>query len=94
MPSSDAKVKKLEKKVTSLEKKLAVGAKADKANKAEIAKLKQCCKDVEKWIKGEVKWSKEVTGMLRRVNWNDLEAGFPPGPGDPPPLAPPDWPVT
>ena len=94
MASSDAKVKKLEKKVASLEKKIAAIAKAGKANKAEIAKLKKCCKDVEKWIEKEVQWSTEVTAMLHAVKWSALVTAYPSGPGSNPPITNPDWPVT
>lgn len=94
MASTDAQVKKLLKKVATLEKKLAAATKAGKANKAEIAELKKCCKDVEKWIKKEVIWSTEVTKMLRAVKWSDLVAAYPGGPGANPPITNPDWPVT
>ena len=93
MATIDAKVKKLEKQIASLEKSLAA-AKAGKANKAEIAKLKKCCKDVERWIALEAKWSAEVTMMLRAVKWSALVAAFPPGAASNPPISPPDWPVT
>lgn len=94
MASSDAKVKKLEKKVASLEKQIAALTKAGKANKAEIAKLKKCCKDVEKWIEKEVQWSNEVTAMLRAVKWSALVTAYPSGPASNPPITNPDWPVT
>ena len=94
MASIDAKVKQLEKRIATLEKKIAALSKAGKANKAEIAKLKKCCKDVEKWIKLQVKWSNEVTKMLRAVNWSALVAAFPSGPASNPPITPPDWPPT
>lgn len=94
MATIDAKVKKLEKQIASLEKSLAAATKAGKANKAEIAKLKKCCKDVEKWIALEAKWSAEVTMMLRAVKWSALVSAFPAGAASNPPISPPDWPVT
>lgn len=94
MASIDARVKSLEKRIASLEKKLAAATKAGKANKAEIATLKKCCKDVEKWIKLQVTWSQQVTAMLRDIDWNALATDYPAGPAGNPPKTPPDWPVN
>lgn len=78
MPSVDARLKKLEKKVAKLEK--------------DAAKMAKCCKDVEKWIKKEIAWSKEVTSMLRQIDWASLAMAFPSGGAANPPQTPPSWP--
>ena len=59
---------------------------------AEVRELKRCCKDVEKWIKRQVKWNKEVTAMLRKINWAKLAQDYPGVGGTNPPQTPPDWP--
>ena len=71
-----------------------VAALQKKAKKlqADIDDLKKCCKQVEKWIKAQVKWNAEVTGMLRGVNWAKLEKDYPGGGNTNPPQTPPSWP--
>lgn len=78
MATEAARIAKLEKKVAKLEK--------------DAAKLLKCCARVEKWIKIEVAWSREVTKMLRQINWAALAAAFPGGGGANPPQTPPSWP--
>ena len=87
MASIDTRVKKLEQKFAKL-------AADVKAQKAETAKLKKRCKDVEKWIKAEAAWSAQVTEMLRMVDWATLVVDYPSLPQSNPPQTPPDWPMA
>lgn len=86
MASIDAQVKKLEKQVAAHRKAVA-------REKEVSAALRQKYKAVEKWIKLEVKWSHEVTDMLRQISWKKLSADYQSEqlPGNPP-QTPPDWP--
>jgi predicted RNase H-like nuclease (RuvC/YqgF family) len=86
MPTINARVTKLEKQVVALHKAL------DKEHKASLA-LQDRCKQLEKWVKAEVKWTKEVTDMLHQVNWAAIAVAFTGGGGGNPPQTPPDWPV-
>jgi hypothetical protein len=85
MASPEAQIKKLKSKVATLEKRLA-------KERARVKQNKQCCADTIKWIKREVKWSEEVTRMLRQIDWVALEQAFPGGGGTNPPQKPPIWP--
>lgn len=58
----------------------------------EVAYLKKCCAQVEKWMQLEVAWSKEVTQMMRQVDWARLVTAYPGGGGANPPQTPPNWP--
>lgn len=87
MPSVATTLASHKKKIDALTTKVA-------KQKKELAELKKCCKAVEKWIKLEAKWSKEVTLMLRQVSWAELATDYPGGPGTNPPRTPPDWPGT
>jgi hypothetical protein len=89
MASIDARAKKLEKQVAALQKQVA---------KQHLAagNLRQEVTNCEKWIKAEVVWSKQVTDMLRGVDWDVLAKAYPypvHGAGNPP-QSPPDWPMT
>ena len=87
MPTKAAKTGSQGKQIDALKKKVA-------AQKNEIAALKKRAGQIEKWIKLEVVWTKEVTKMLRQIDWNLLRTKFPGGPGVNPPKTAPDWPVT
>ena len=101
MASHEARLKRLEKKAAKVEgalKKLKDDLKS-KATKANVANSVKAVGDVEndvkkivKWIKLEVKWSEEVTKMLRLIDWDALAQSFPGGGGANPPQTPPDWP--
>jgi hypothetical protein len=80
MASIPARVKRLEEKAVRLE--------------SDLKKQKELQKEVEAWIKAQVRWSKEVTKMLRLVNWAKLAKAYPGGGGTNPPQTPPDWPMT
>lgn len=89
MRSIDARVKKLETQVAALQKQLA-------KQKLDTAVLKDDLKNIERWIKADVAWEKEVTDMLREINWKKLANDYPyvvQGAGNPP-QSPPDWPMT
>ncbi len=96
MISIDARVKQLQKQVASLQKQLA-------QQKTQLAKQKQATatlaggfKDIERWIKADVKWEMEVTDMLREIDWKKLANDYPYvalGTGNPP-QSPPDWPMA
>jgi phage shock protein A len=101
MASIEARVKRLEKKAAKLEtdlKKAKAALKESKVNhnklKARVAALEKEQKDIIKWIKMQVAWSKEVTLMLRMIDWNALAAAYPGGGGTNPPATPPDWPIS
>jgi predicted RNase H-like nuclease (RuvC/YqgF family) len=85
MAGVDTRVERLEKKNVKLEA-------LAKKQKAEIAALKKCCRDVERWIKLEVKWSSEVRRMLLDVDWTALRMSFKGGHRDSPPQTGPDYP--
>ena len=93
MAGNDAQVKRLVKKIAALEKKLTTLQKKHQSTKAEVAELKKCCKKVEKWIKLEVKWTNQVTEMLRAVDWDALTIAYPAPPAGNPPQTPSDWPL-
>lgn len=84
MPSMNARVTRLEKKIVRLEQKL----------KDQKAAHQSDMKEVVAWIKAEAKWSKEVTKMLRMIDWDALATDYGSGPGSNPPQTPPDWPMT
>ena len=99
MASIEARVKKLEKRVVNHEtriKKLKAQAAQDKKAfnklKKEHGKSKKQIAQMAKWIKAEVAWSKEVTAMLRLIDWAALAVAFPGVGGTNPPQTPPDWP--
>jgi hypothetical protein len=94
MPSHEARLKRLEKKAVKVEgalKKLKDDAKT-KATKAAIGDVEADVKKLIKWVKLEVKWSEEVTKMLRLIDWDALATAYPGGSGTNPPATPPDWP--
>ena len=97
--SSDARLKKLERKVASLGKQVERQKRATKALETEVSKQKHRIgfleRDyhlIEKWIHLEAAWADEVTAMLRNVNWSLLEDVFDPSGGTNPPQTPPAWP--
>ncbi|MEO5826862.1 MAG: hypothetical protein ABIR59_13310 [Gemmatimonadales bacterium] len=87
MASIDAQVKKLVKQVTALKKALA-------KEKLVSADLLQKQREVVRWIKLEVKWSKQVTALFHQVDWEAVAEAYPSKAmtGNPP-QTPPDWPV-
>lgn len=94
MASHEARLKKLEKKAANVEaalKKLKDDAKL-KSTKAALGDVEDDVKKIIKWIKLEVKWSEEVTKMLRLIDWDALAQDYPGGGGANPPQTPPDWP--
>ena len=94
MASHEARLKKLEKKAANVEaalKKLKDDAKL-KSTKAALSDVEADVKKIIKWIKLEVKWSEEVTKMLRLIDWDALAQDYPGGGGANPPQTPPDWP--
>lgn len=94
MASHEARLKRLEKKAAKVEealKALKDNAKT-KAAKAALADVEDDVKQIIKWIKLEVKWSEEVTKMLRLIDWDALAQDYPGGGGANPPQTPPDWP--
>lgn len=94
MPSPEARLKRLEKKAAKVEealKALKNNAKT-KATKDALADVEGDIKKIIKWIKLEVKWSEEVTKMLRLIDWDALAQDYPGGGGANPPQTPPDWP--
>ena len=94
MPSHEARLKRLEKKAAKVEdalKALKDGAKT-KATKDALADVEGDVKKLIKWVKLEVKWSEEVTKMLRLINWDALAQAYPGGGGTNPPQTPPNWP--
>ena len=94
MASHEARLKRLEKKAAKVEealKALKDNAKT-KAAKAALADVEDDVKQIIKWIKLEVKWSEEVTKMLRLIDWDALAQDYPGGGGANPPRTPPDWP--
>lgn len=94
MASPEARLKRLEKKAAKVEgalKKLKDDLKT-KSAKASVAEVEDDVKQIIKWIKLEVKWSEEVTKMLRLIDWDALAQAYPGGGGANPPQTPPDWP--
>ena len=94
MASHEARLKRLEKKAEKVEdalKALKDNAKT-KAAKAALADVEGDVRKIIKWIKLEVKWSEEVTKMLRLIDWDALAQDYPGGGGANPPQTPPDWP--
>jgi hypothetical protein len=94
MASHEARLKRLEKKAAKVEvalKKLKDDAKL-KSTKAALGDVEDDVKKIIKWIKLEVKWSEEVTKMLRLIDWDALAQAYPGGAGANPPQTPPDWP--
>jgi hypothetical protein len=94
MASQEARLKRLEKKAAKVEdalKALKDSAKT-KATKEALADVEGDVKKLIKWVKLEVKWSTEVTKMLRLIDWDALATAFPGGSGTNPPATPPDWP--
>jgi len=94
MASHEARLKRLEKKAANVEaalKKLKDDAKL-KSTKAALGDVEDDVKKIIKWIKLEVKWSEEVTKMLRLIDWDALAQDYPGGGGANPPQTPPDWP--
>ena len=94
MPSHEARLKRLEKKAEKVEgalKKLKDDAKL-KATKDALGDVEDDVKKIIKWIKLEVKWSAEVTKMLRLIDWDALAQDYPGVSGANPPQTPPDWP--
>jgi hypothetical protein len=94
MASHEARLKRLEKKAAKVEealKALKDNAKS-KATKDALADVEGDVKKIIKWIKLEVKWSEEVTKMLRLIDWDALAQAYPGGGGANPPQTPPDWP--
>ena len=94
MASHEARIKRLEKKAEKVEgalKKLKDDAKT-KAAKAALSDVEGDVKKLIKWVKLEVKWSEEVTKMLRLIDWDALAQAYPGGGGANPPQTPPDWP--
>lgn len=85
MPSPEAQIKKLEKKIASLEKALA-------KEQSKVKDLESDYATVVKWIKREVAWSQQVTKMLREIDWSALKYDYPGGGGTNPPQKPPLWP--
>ena len=61
--------------------------------KNSLAVSQKDIKDLIKWVEAEVVWSKEVTAMLRMINWTDLAIDYPGAGGTNPPQTPPDWPM-
>jgi DNA-binding transcriptional regulator GbsR (MarR family) len=105
MPSPEARLRKLEKRAKAVEtriKKLQVLAKNGKTNvgklqkdlKKDLKSVKGEIEDIIMWIKAEAKWSKEVTKMLRLIDWAALANAYPGAGGTNPPQTPPDWPVS
>lgn len=92
MPTDAQRMTSLEKKVKKLEKEAADLKKALSAVKQDIADMEDCCADVIKWIKQEVAWSNEVTGIMKTINWAKLKIDYPSGGGANPPQSPPTWP--
>lgn len=94
MASQEARLKRLEKKAAKVEsalKALKDNAKT-KATKDALGDVEDDVKQIIKWIKLEVKWSEEVTKMLRLIDWDALAQDYPGGGGANPPQTPPDWP--
>lgn len=94
MASQEARLKRLEKKAAKVEsalKALKDNAKT-KATKDALGDVEDDVKQIIKWIKLEVKWSEEVTKMLRLIDWDALAQAYPGGGGANPPQTPPDWP--
>ena len=94
MPSPEARLKRLEKKAAKVEaalKTLKDNAKT-KASKDALADVEGDVKKLIKWVKLEVKWSEEVTKMLRLIDWDALAQAYPGGGGTNPPQTPPNWP--
>ena len=94
MASPEARLKKLEKKAAKIEgalKALKDNAKT-KATKDALSDVEGDIKKLIKWVKLEVKWSEEVTKMLRLIDWDALAQAFPGGGGTNPPQTPPNWP--
>ena len=94
MASHEARLKRLEKKAAKVEdalKALKDNAKT-KATKDALGDVEADVKRIIKWIKLEVKWSEEVTKMLRLIDWDALAQDYPGGGGANPPQTPPDWP--
>lgn len=94
MASPEARLKRLEKKAAKVEialKALKDNAKT-KATKDALGDVEDDVKQIIKWIKLEVKWSEEVTKMLRLIDWDALAQAYPGGGGANPPQTPPDWP--
>ncbi|HEY5547106.1 MAG TPA: hypothetical protein VIK50_13725 [Gemmatimonadaceae bacterium] len=99
MASTEARLKKLDKKAQNLEalvKKAKVEAKKGKGDiaklKKDVAKAQKDIAQIIKWIQSEVAWSAEVTKMLRMIDWAALAVAFPGTGGTNPPQTPPDWP--
>jgi len=94
MASQEARLKRLEKKAAKVEdalKALKDSAKT-KATKAAVTDVEADIRKLIKWVKLEVKWSEEVTKMLRLIDWDALATAFPGASGTNPPQTPPDWP--
>jgi hypothetical protein len=94
MASHEARLKRLEKKALKVEgalKKLKDDLKT-KSAKASVTDVETDVRKIIKWIKLEIKWSEEVTKMLRLIDWDALAQDYPGGGGTNPPQTPPDWP--
>jgi hypothetical protein len=94
MASHEARLNRLEKKAAKVEealKALKDNAKT-KATKDALGDVEADVKKIIKWIKLEVKWSEEVTKMLRLIDWDALAQAYPGAGGANPPQTPPDWP--
>lgn len=99
--TTEQRLVKLEKAAAKLELLLA-SMKQDVTSKASKNALARVANDLDdsekeikkiiKWIKLEVKWSEDVTKMLRLINWELLATDYPGGGGTNPPQTPPSWP--
>jgi hypothetical protein len=99
--TTEQRLVKLEKAAAKLELLLATMKQdvTSKASKNALARVASDLDDAEKeikkiikWIKLEIKWSEEVTKMLRMINWDLLATDYPGGGGTNPPQTPPSWP--
>ena len=93
MPSHEARLKRLEKKAAKVEDALKVlkDSAKTKATKVAVGDVEADVKKLIKWVKLEVKWSQEVTKMLRLIDWDALALDYPGVSGANPPQTPPDW---
>jgi hypothetical protein len=104
MASIDARVTQLEKQLRALKRQLRraqrdLGREVIKREKLE-GEFDEFTRLFKIWAKtgsaanpaSVKKWMTEVTQMLHKIDWDDLEAHYGGGGGGNPPQTPPDWP--
>jgi hypothetical protein len=99
MPATPAQIAAAVRKVKSLDatnKTLAKRVKAlevaNRDHKKRLTALEKWADKIAIWGADQTKWTKEVTGMLRAIDWARLSQEYNGGGSANPPQDPPDWP--